>query len=116
VLANDTLGLHFDPTGPAGSSDECNAATDSGCKVIGPGEGADPGNRNKCNVDSGPSRVGILEGPPTDVGAQAREMKKGRSLSMGDAPSFVRFIERVIDRCLDPPARLGSGGAESLLH
>jgi len=54
VLVNYTLGLHFDSPGPAGSSDECNAATDSECTVIGPGEGPDPGNPNKGSVDSGP--------------------------------------------------------------
>src|SRR5258705_8048741 len=34
VLINDTLGLHFDPPGPAESSDECHDANDSGCTVI----------------------------------------------------------------------------------
>ena len=54
VLVNETLGLNFEPPGPAGSSEACHDATASGCTVIGPGEGPDPANPNKCSVDSGP--------------------------------------------------------------
>jgi cysteine-rich repeat protein len=38
LLNNDDLNLHFDPPGPAGSSDACNAANDTKCTVVGPGE------------------------------------------------------------------------------
>jgi hypothetical protein len=51
LLVNEALGLNFEPPGPAGSSDACNAATETKCTVVGPGEG--PGN-NKCAVDSLP--------------------------------------------------------------
>jgi len=33
-LVNDLLGLDFDPPGPAGSSDDCNAATGNKCAVL----------------------------------------------------------------------------------
>jgi hypothetical protein len=38
LLVNDTLGLNFEPPGPAGSSDACNAAHDTPCTVVGPGQ------------------------------------------------------------------------------
>jgi len=37
-LVNDSLNLNFEPPGPAGSSNECNAARDNTCTVIPPGE------------------------------------------------------------------------------
>jgi hypothetical protein len=37
-LVNEELGLNFEPPGPAGSSNACNAATDSKCSVVGTGE------------------------------------------------------------------------------
>ena len=51
-LVNEELGLDFDPPGPAGSSNACNAAHDTPCAVIGPGEG--PGGDDQCSVDSLP--------------------------------------------------------------
>jgi hypothetical protein len=51
VLVNDSLGLNFEPPGPAGSSNACNAANDTACTVVGPQEGPGPG---KCAVDSLP--------------------------------------------------------------
>jgi cysteine-rich repeat protein len=47
LLNNNALDLHFEPPGPAGSSDACNAATDSKCTVVGPGEA-------QCGTDSLP--------------------------------------------------------------
>jgi cysteine-rich repeat protein len=38
LLNNDDLDLHFEPPGPAGSSDACHAANDTNCTVVGPGE------------------------------------------------------------------------------
>jgi len=38
LLVNDSLNLNFEPPGPAGSSNECNAARDNTCTVIPPGE------------------------------------------------------------------------------
>ncbi len=46
-LVNETLGLDFDPPGPAGSSNACNAATDTECTVVGPLE-------SSCDNDSLP--------------------------------------------------------------
>jgi hypothetical protein len=47
LLVNDTLGLNFEPPGAAGSSNACNAAHDTACTVVGPGE-------NQCSTDSLP--------------------------------------------------------------
>jgi len=46
-LVNKDLGLNFEPPGPAGSSDACNAANDSKCAVVGP-------NESLCGADSLP--------------------------------------------------------------
>jgi hypothetical protein len=47
ILVNETLGLNFEPPGPAGSSNACNAANGTACTVVGPGEAA-------CSTDSLP--------------------------------------------------------------
>jgi hypothetical protein len=47
ILVNESLGLDFDPPGPAGSSNECKAASKTRCTVVGPHE-AD------CSTDSLP--------------------------------------------------------------
>src|SRR5262249_25298656 len=51
LLVNESLDLNFEPTGPAGSSDACNAANGTKCTVVGPFEGPGVG---KCAVDSLP--------------------------------------------------------------
>jgi hypothetical protein len=51
LLVNEDLNLNFEPPGPAGSSDACNAAIDTKCTVVGPLEGPGPG---KCAADSLP--------------------------------------------------------------
>jgi len=53
VLVNEDLGLDFDPPGPAGSSDACNAANGSICAVLGPTEGP-PYDTMHCYSDSLP--------------------------------------------------------------
>jgi hypothetical protein len=47
ILVNDSLGLNFEPPGPAGSSQECNDATQNNCTIIGVGEA-------NCAQDSAP--------------------------------------------------------------
>lgn len=47
VLVNESLGLNFEPPGPAGSSNACNEANGTACMVVGP-------NETKCHTDSLP--------------------------------------------------------------
>jgi len=53
LLVNQTLGLNFEPPGPAGSSDACNAANGTKCTVVGPNEGP-PYTGSHCGTDSLP--------------------------------------------------------------
>jgi len=54
ALVNETLGLDFDPPGPAGSSDACNVANGTICVVVGPTEGPPYGDGLHCGTDSLP--------------------------------------------------------------